>query len=409
MTQLNISGSNKHKLLIALIATLICVLTLFATDIYAPSLPSMVQSLHTKAMLVKMSITTYLLGLSIAQLFFGPLSERWGRRKTLLLGLLTFTLGSALCLNAHSIYSLIFARLIQGIGAAAGFSLGRTIIRDLFSGLELAKVGSYVSLIISIAPALSPVLGGYLQISFGWMGSFWFLLTYSVTAIALLLVFMPETNKQLNKHATKVKTMLNNYAELITNRQFMSWTLISTACIASLITFFTVSPFLLQENLGLTPVQFGWVAMTISSVSIVARFINSALLSRLGVKGVSIIGLALMFSGVFILAILHLFYHDTIIGLIAPMLLFVAGTGFLLSNSMAGAFEPFGHIAGIAGSGFGALQMLGSFLASALVAKMPHNNSAALTGFLAFFALTSLVAFYQVTKRRTKVINANVQ
>ena len=197
----------------------------FCSDMYVPALPAIARSLQAAEDMVQLSISSTILGLSIAQLLFGTLSDRYGRRSMIILGFAISIIGTTICIFATDIWILIAGRFVQGMGLGSVLGLSRTLIRDLFTGKRLAQVGSYFGMAFALSPAIAPVFGAYLQAWFGWRAIFVFLLFYTLIALSLVLLFLPETNRFIDPTATRLKTIVKNYKRLLTHGSFIGYTI----------------------------------------------------------------------------------------------------------------------------------------------------------------------------------------
>ena len=172
-------------------------------NLYLPSLPDIVEKLNTTPFLVQLTIPCYMIAFGLSHLVYGPLSDRFGRRKQILFGLLFSLIGTAVCATAPDIYQLMLGRFLQGLGLGAGSALARPIIRDISSGDLFSHYSSILSVSSSVFMAAAPTLGGYLQLYFGWQSSFIFLFAYTILTFGITLLFLPETNTDPNLKALK--------------------------------------------------------------------------------------------------------------------------------------------------------------------------------------------------------------
>lgn len=208
-------------LLLALILLFGC-LPQISSDIYAPSLPAIASSLSTSINTVQFTMAIFLLGLSLSQMFYGPLSEGIGRRPTLLIGLTITLIGSVLCLCAPNITVLMIGRLIQGCGTGSCATLWRSIFRDSFSGHELAKYGSYLSVLIIFVIPAAPAIGGYLQQYISWRAVFAFLLIYTIITMLILIRYLPETSEHHHRERLKINFIKTTFMEILRHKTFMA-------------------------------------------------------------------------------------------------------------------------------------------------------------------------------------------
>lgn len=378
---------------IVFLALIIAMVGPFASDSYLPSLPAMTQALGTTSHTVQLTITIYLFGFALSQLIYGPMSDKHGRRLLVLAGLGICVLGSFVCAMAPTIGILLFGRLLQGIGAGATNSLFRAIMRDVVSGARMAKIISYIGMGFAIAPAIAPILGGYIQHALGWRANYIFLFIL-ISAVWLLIWYLfPETNQQRNPHATKLKVVTQNYKALLTNKLFMGFTLCSSLAYAGMIAYLTVSPFLFQTVLGLTPVEYGWLALAITAGLVIGQFLNGLLVGFFDSHKMLLAGIIIMLlSGVGMLTI-GLLGILNIPAIIIPTILFIIAAAFVFANAMAGALHPFANMAGAAGALYGCLQILGSFISSLLIASFHSNNQLIIANTFIGISLLSMVIF----------------
>lgn len=245
----------------------------FVNDMYLPTLPDMVRSFHTTASTVQLGLTFGMIGLGMGEVLLGPLSDRYGRKRVLVVALVVFCIGAAASVWSRSIHEFIWWRLVQGLGASGGYFLARTIPADLYKGKALAKVMALVGAINGFAPASAPVLGGLVARSIGWQGIFWILFGFS----ALLLLLTPAFKESLPE-SRRVKgrfgSGFRNYAVLSRNRYFLIHTMMKGAALGVLFAYISSAPFIIQDHYGYTQLQFGlfmgFNALFVASGSMIA-------------------------------------------------------------------------------------------------------------------------------------------
>lgn len=393
-------SAQHSKLPLSILITILLISSLahITADMYVPSLPAITQAFQTDPAAVQLTLTTFMMGYSSAHLFYGPFSDRFGRRPPLLGGISISLLGSLICFFSFSVTMLIVGRLLQGLGVAVCNSVGRSLIRDLVSGSHLAKLGSHLGMVMVLITTLAPTLGGYIQHYFNWHGVFLFLFLYGCLVFFFLWTQLPETNRSFNVEATQFKVIIQNYKQLLTSRAFMGYTLCVCCAYAGLIAYVTAAPFLLQSRLGLTAVQFGWLAFIIGFAIFTSFFLNSRFVMIVGYGKMILAGNVVMLcSGLLMLFLAVLgFFNVTVIML--PIAFFCMGAGLTLSNAFPGASHPFAHIAGSAGALYGFLQILGGVISSALMAWLPESNQIPLGIVLAFFGLMAVLSLVFIAR-----------
>lgn len=363
------------KSLLLLIVLLVACLAGIASDIYAPSLPAISASLHTPIDLVQWSMAIYMLGLSISQLIYGPLSDGFGRRPILMLGLVIFLLGTTICYLSSSINALNLGRFVQGCGAGACAALWRSTFRDVFSGTELAKYGSYLSVCMVLVVPAAPTLGGYLQEYFDWRASFVFLGCYAVISFLLVGFLFEETSQHHEKSRLKLSFIATTYGELLRSRLFMGYSVCVFFTYGAFFSWFAVGPVLIIDRLGYSPVAFGWMSfVALCGAMAIGSTLNARLIERFGLYTMLRFGWSLTFLSGVTLLVGHWLFGVSAPLIVSSVTIFYLGSTFIYANTFAGAFAKCGKIAGFAGALYGSLQIAGASVLGALVSYLPDNT-----------------------------------
>lgn len=366
----------------------------FVIDSYLPSLPSIQYELVLSHALVQMTLTIYLLGLGFSQLFYGPLSDRFGRRKVLILGMFVFLIGNTLCANASSGKELLFARLISGIGAGACGVLNRLIASDCFKGPAFAKAWSYTTTVLVLTLIFAPLMGGYIQEWYGWSGNFTACSIFVAAVLAVVLVLLPETNLHIGKHKHGIFETLRNYAVAFTSFSFLVPTFAYMFAFAGLIAYFQVSPLLLINHYAWTPVEYGWSSLVIALSYLLGGNIVQYCVYKVGVSTMLRYGLmAGLFGGVFLfISARWLAGHAWFIVICSSV--YALGARLVIPNAsalaMGTSIVPKGCVAALVG----AIQMLGAVLLSSLMAQFKTNTAQPLAIFLISISTVALVLCY---------------
>lgn len=363
-------------------------------DLYLPSLPAISESFAIPINWVQWSVAVFMGGFAFSQLIYGPWSDGIGRKKPLLVGLSLMFLGSIICLTAQSVAWLIIGRFIQGMGAGSGVTLSRTIMRDVFSGSNLAKFASYLSVAGVPIMAGAPLLGGVIQHSLGWRANFGFLALYTLAALLVVLIILPETNLHQDKKHLKWQQLRQNLLTLFKSRLFIGLSVVIFLTYAGILAWLTAGPVLLQIRLGLTPVEFGFVTL-ITGVSYgVVGLLNGKLVGFYGLRRLMSIGLSSMLCGALLMLLLSIIIKTiSLVIIVIPMVIFYGGTGLVFANAYAGVLIPFPQIAGITGSLFGFMQIAGGAVASAILAHLHEKTQQPLALVISIAAIIALTTF----------------
>jgi DHA1 family bicyclomycin/chloramphenicol resistance-like MFS transporter len=230
-----------------------------AIDMYLPSLPTIGASLNATAGQTQATMGAFLAGMAIGQFFYGPASDRIGRKAPVLLGAGVFALASVICANATSIEMLLGARFLQALGACSGAVVARAIVRDLYNHTETARMLSLLTLVMGLAPILAPLLGGFLMTIGGWQANFWAQMVFGLAVGAATLFQLKESRSEATAVQARSENPLQAYGALIRQRRLVGYTLAGALNGAALFTYVSSSPELLIKTYGISPQMFGWV------------------------------------------------------------------------------------------------------------------------------------------------------
>jgi MFS transporter, DHA1 family, multidrug resistance protein len=345
-----------------------------STDLYLPSLPSLTGVFHTDVARVQLTLSVFLLGFAVSQLIYGPLSDRFGRVPMLIGGLTIYLLASLACVFSISIEALIIARFFQALGGCCGPVLGRAIVRDVYGGEQAARVLAYISSATALAPALGPVLGGYLHLWFGWKSSFYTLATIGALLLGLVLFALRETNAHRNPHATDPGHLLKNYYAVLTHKSFLGYALCVAFAYSGIFAFISGSSFVLIDVLHVKPEHFGLCFATAVAGYMTGTVSVARLTLRLGIDRMIAAGSLLAAIAGSVMALFAWAGVVTLTAVLVPTFFCFISAGILMPNAMAGAIHPFPKMAGAASALMGFTQM--SFAASVgyLVGHL-HNGT----------------------------------
>lgn len=368
--RLNPRSVRTTALIIALVAT-----GPLSTDMYLPALPEIRAAFAVDTAAVQMTLSVFLMGLAIAQLVLGPLSDRFGRRPVLIGGMALYALASVACVFAPTIEWLMAARFVQAVGVCAGGVVGRAVVRDIHGRIEAARMLSHVSTAIAVAPLVAPLVGGHLTVSFGWASVFWAMAAIGVFVFAVTAVMLPETNAEPKADALNPRRFVINYKTLLSSRNFRAYLFATAFCFSGLFAFISGSSFVLIETLGMAPDHFGFAFGFVVVGFMIGSHLGGRWVKRLGIERLVALGGRLaMGSGLLALAI-NLLGPASIFSVIVPMAFYLVSVGLILPSSMAGAIAPYPTMAGAASALVGFVQMMMAAGAGALVGHI-HDDTA---------------------------------
>ncbi|MBO6519834.1 MAG: multidrug effflux MFS transporter [Rhodospirillales bacterium] len=342
-----------------------------ALNIVLPSLPAIGEELDVAAGSERLVLSVFLIGFASGQLLVGPLSDRYGRRRILIPGLLLYAvLGGGAALTA-SIDWLLAARLLQGLGAAAGFVIARAIARDAFQGAALVRIFGLLTLTMGIVPGIAPIIGGFVQDYVGWQANMAITMVMGGVMFVLCLVAMPETGTPSDTTIAPGAVAMN-YVSIFRDRTFRRFALTNALTLGSLYAFHAGGPELMIRQLGLSPSSFGFLAFLHSSAYMAGAASVSALSARIQKPSTVIVTSALtMCASGFAMLTVSLTGHASVATIMVFMVIFGFALGVILPLGVAGSLSPFKSSAGTATALLGALQMSAGAAASAVVAAFP--------------------------------------
>ncbi|WP_204017629.1 multidrug effflux MFS transporter [Sphaerimonospora thailandensis] len=358
-------------------------------DLYLPVLPQLGRDLAAGDALAQLTMSMCLVGLALGQLVAGPLSDRVGRRKPLLIGVAAYAATSLLCAFAPGIWSLIGVRLVQGLAGAAGLVIARAIVRDLFDGAAAARVYSMLMIVSGLAPIAAPLAGAQLSRFMDWRGLFVVLAGIGVLLV-LAALGVPETLDPAERHSGGVRATGRQFAVLARDRSFTGYCLMLSLAACTLFTYIGLSSFVLQHEYQVGPQAFS-VIFAVNSVGIVlAGNLNGLLVGRYGPRPMLVTGLVVCVAGS-VIALGGVAAGWGLPVLLSGLFLMVSSGGLVAPNASALALIPHGERAGTASAFLGVLQFLAGAVVPPLV-SMGGATALSMTLTITAAALVALVA-----------------
>jgi DHA1 family bicyclomycin/chloramphenicol resistance-like MFS transporter len=371
-------------------------------DMYLASMPDISRSLDASTAEVQLTISLYLVGFALGQVFYGPLSDRHGRRPVMLGALVIYSLSSLACSMAPSIELLIAARFCQAIGGAGTIVLARAVVRDLYEGARVGRELSLMASIMALAPIAAPLIGGVLQTAFGWRSNFVVLLALGLGAGTTVWLLFPETLRQRAPEAVSFLSIFRSYRSFIRSANFVTHLGIATCAFLGLFSWISTAAFVLQDIYGLTPLAFGFTFAIGSAGYMVGTTVAARFVVHWGIDRTIGMGCVGMACGGLVMVLALAFGILLPLSLVLSMGLFFAGMGLVLPQAQAGALLPFPERAGAASSLMGLVQQtsaaaLGAVLGHILAdTAWPLAITVAVVGALALaiWALTRRIRHY---------------
>lgn len=368
-----------------------------ATDMYLASFTDIGIALRTNASTVQLTLTTFLLGMGVGQLFFGPLSDRYGRRPVLLSALMALVATSITIVFVPTISMLIGLRFIQGFTGAAGVVLSRAIVVDLTKGAEAVQALSLIATMGSLGPLLAPIVGGVVAQYSNWRTVFAVLAGMTVLMLTLAVVFIPESLLASERHAGGITSTFSAVGSLLKDRIFVGYMITFAAMFGAVMAYISSSPFIGQSILGMNQLQYGFSFAASATSLIVANLFNAKVAMTIGAKKMQIFGVFLTLSASLLLLTLVLTEWLTVTLFIITAFFLTMGVGFTMSNTSALALLRADHARGSASALLGSSQFVVGGAVSPLVGVGGENT--ALPASLTIAALTFLSVLFALANR----------
>jgi DHA1 family bicyclomycin/chloramphenicol resistance-like MFS transporter len=369
-----------------------------STDMYLPSLPGLTSVFDTTIDRVQVTLSVYLYGFAFAQLVYGPLADRFGRKPIMLGGLALFILSSVGCVQSTTIDELIVFRFLQALGACGGQVLARTMVRDIHGPVHAAKALSMMGSIMALAPVVAPIIGGWMILWFEWTSTFIFLSIYGVLAAVLIVFKVPESLAAENRNSLNPRTILKNFASLVKQPVFMGYTLSCSFIFSGLFAFLSGAPFVIIDYFGF-PAEHSGIFYAIASCGfLTGTIIAQRIGSRVGINGVIKRGaLFAVIAGISMLVpALFNFHNLWLTGL--TQVIYMIGVGMIMPQAMAGALIPFPKITGTASSLLGFTQSVIAASTGMLVGHYHSGTPTTMAVTIALMGALSLISFLLLVK-----------
>jgi len=390
---MNSNRTNK-KFSLILILGLLTAIGPFSIDMYLPAFPDIAKSLDTTIAHVMLSLSSFFIGISAGQLVYGPLLERFGRKKPMYVGLTIYLFASVGCAMATSVDSLIIFRLLQALGGCAGMVAARAIVRDLFETKENAKIFSTLMLVVAVSPIIAPTMGGYVTAAFGWRYVFGILILIDLLIIAGVYFLLPESKPPNPDFSLKIGKVFQNFGSILKHPQFYTYALTGAVASSGLYAYISGSPYVFMEIFGLDEKHYGWVFAIIAMGIISASQINNLALRTYSSEQIIKVALSIQSVIGLILASLAFFGLGELYVTTFLIFLFLGCQGFIFPNSSALSLAAFGHNAGSASALMGAIQMGIGASVSALVSALQNHTPLPMTGMMAICSIGAVSIFF---------------
>ncbi|AFM60873.1 MULTISPECIES: Bcr/CflA family multidrug efflux MFS transporter [Enterobacter] len=375
---------------IVFILGLLAMLMPLSIDMYLPALPVISTQFGVPAGSAQMTLSTYILGFALGQLFYGPMADSLGRKPVILGGTLIFAAAAVACALAQSIDQLIVMRFFHGLAAAAASVVINALMRDIYPKEEFSRMMSFVMLVTTIAPLVAPMAGGAVLVWFSWHAIFWILALAALLASAMIFFFIDETLAVERRQKFHIRTTMGNFASLFRHKRVLSYMLASGFSFAGMFSFLSAGPFVYIELNHVSPQHFGYYFALNIVFLFIMTIINSRFVRRIGALNMFRAGLWIQFV-IAIWLVVSAFLGVGFWALVVGVAVFVGCVSMISSNAMAVILDEFPHMAGTASSLAGTFRFGIGAVVGALLSMATFNTAWPMLWAMAFCATSSIL------------------
>ena len=399
----------QNKNLITLILGMLATVSPFAIDFYLPAFAQIADELHTTTARVSLSVSSYFIGMALGQLVYGPLLDRYGRKKPLYLGLTIFIFASFCCTFSHNVELLVSLRFMQALGGSVAGVAAIAMVKDFFPPEQSTRIFAMLILTIGLSPLLAPSIGGFVAVEFGWKVVFLLLAFIAVFAMTIVFLFLPEGHEPDETVSLQLKPMLKNYFSIFSDTQFFTYALSGSFSFATLFIYVAGSPIVFIELFQVSPQVYGGIFAFLSIGFIGASQVNIFLTKKFSSHIIFRFSLIVqVISGIVFLFVAWSGWMN-LYSTIVMLFIFLSCVGLINPNASALALAPFTQNVGSAAAMFGFTQIGIAALSSIGVGML---NAASMLPMITLMVATAIVALFIFLngekKMRGKIVTADV-
>ena len=364
-----------------------------AIDMYLPALPTIAREMASSTASVQVSLAVYFIGIACGQAFYGPMSDRWGRKRALYFGLTLFSVSSVGCAMARDVNALIALRFLQALGGCAPLVVPRAVVRDYFDQRGSVRMLSVLMLVMGLAPILAPLIGGQLLVNFGWRSVFWILAAYGAFWLVIVTLFLHESLPPARRRRQRAADVVATYLGLLRDRTYIGYVLTGALIFAGLLAYISGSPFVFIELFRVPPEQYGLFFGVNAIGIIVASQVNRWLANKYDARRIISAVLPVSVTAGAALLIDAATGFGGFLGILVPLFFYIATHGFIMPNTTALAMAPHGAVAGSASALLGTVQFVLGASAGALLGVLGNGTAVPLAAVIAGCAALALVTY----------------
>jgi len=365
----------------------------FSIDTYLPAFPAMTQGLGATDLEIQQTLTTYMIPFAVMMLWHGALSDALGRRRIILVGLALFMAGSLVCAFAGNVQVLWIGRAIQGVSAGIGMVVGRAMVRDVLDGAAAQKLMAHIAVLFAIAPAIAPLVGGWVLVWFNWHGIFAFLAIFSGLMFVACALWLPETLPAEKRQSLHPGSLARAYAEVFANHAFRRLSLANAFNFNAGFIYVLCAPIFLMRHLGLSAQSFAWMFVPMVGGMMIGSFLSGRLAGKLSASRTVLLGYGVMVVGALLNLAINLALPPSLPWMLLPLPLFSLGMALSMPSIQLLALDLFPDRRGLASSCIGTIHTAMNAAVAAVIIPLLWNSTLELAAGMAAFLVLGGLAF----------------
>ncbi len=390
----------ENKFIIVLILSMLF-MAQSSLDLYLPSFPSMKAYFNVSSAYIQASLTVFLISYAFSQVMYGPLSDQYGRKIILIIGALIFIGGSLVCATAHNIGVFLLGRCIQGAGIGSANVLSRIVLRDVYSGPELLKKASLLTMTWALSPIIAPVIGAYLQTGFGWRSNFTYMAVTGAIFMLSMYFFLPETLEKAKRRRLDLKEIKTIYFSFAKNIKFLNGSIGAAIIFSAMLAINSLSPFIYHQVFYFSSIQFGWITFAFCSGFLLGSINAPKIAKRVSLSNMALYG----FIAVLLLFIINLFFMQNAYAFTAMLFVVTFLSGVISPQCVANSMSSVSSNIGFAGALFGFIVFTIGFMVTTLIAKIGTPSVILLISLLVGQIFLLFVWLKKITRQQDKKID----
>lgn len=378
-------------------------LTALAIDMSLPALPALAAAFAASPERVQLTLSLFIAGYAVGQVFHGPLSDRFGRKPVLIGGLVIYLAAAIACALSRSIGVLIAARLVMGFGGCVGPVLARAVVRDHYGGPHAAQMFSSLTAVFALAPLLAPLVGGWLLVQFGWRAIFVVLALFAGALFLVIAFGFAESLTTPDRDALRLGRLVRNCGTFLSSRTCLGYALVNGLCWAGIFAFLSGSPFVFIAIYGVAPEHYGFYFGLSAVALVIGALSNKRLLRRRSHERALVLGLAAVVAGGAVVLAACATRWGGAGGVMVGFMLYIWGQAVVAPNAMAAALEPVPHMAGTGAALLGVVQMGSGALAGYAVNALYDGTPVPMGAVILAMALATAALYFAMLRRPAAV------